>query len=168
MTEQDIEAALSEAYVYSVAARLGAITSIHSRDYGIDGTFSEVMYIDGQRVHCGGTINYQLKASKRCILKDTEIVYSIKKDAYNRLVAIKNNSAIPCILLVLSLPSDSDKWFEINEDYLQLRKCCYWLYWKETTPIETSSASLHIPRNQQFTPDALNLLFEQFKRGDLR
>jgi hypothetical protein len=168
MTEQDIEAALSEAYVYTVAARVGAITSIRSRDYGIDGSFLEVMYIDGQRVECGGVINYQLKASQGCILKDTEIVYKIKKDAYNRLVAIKNNSAVPCILLVLSLPSDSGKWFEINEDYLLLRKCCYWLYWEARTPIDKSSVNLRISRNQQFTPDALNMLFEQYKKGELR
>ncbi len=168
MTEQDIEAALSVSYVYTVAARAGAIIFNPTLDYGIDGSLHEVRKVNGQRVQCGATIHYQLKASRRCIEKETKITYTLKKDAYNRFVAIKNNSAVPCILLLLCLPPDPNEWFEIREDYLQLRKCCYWFHWKETTPTEKTSVNIPIPRSQRFTPETLNMLFELYNRGELR
>lgn len=168
MTVQDIEAALSEAYVYAIAARAGANTSTRNRDYGIDGSFHEIMIVNGQRVETGATINYQLKASQNCNLSGNEVVYTLKKDAYNRLVAIKNDSIIPCFLLVLHLPPDPDIWFEICEDHLLLRRCCYWLHWQITEPIQQTSVNVHIPRMQQFTPNALNMLLEEFKKGKLK
>ncbi len=167
MTEQDKESTLSEAYVNAIAARAGANISFRRRDYGIDGSFHEVADIDGERIECGATIDYQLKASQRCILRDTEVLYDLKKDAYNRLVTIKTRNARPCILLLLHLPTDSKEWFTICEDYLQIRKCCYWLYWKEIAKTNQSSVRIRIPRIQQFTPDTLNMLFECYSRGEL-
>lgn len=169
MTEQDKEAALSEAYVHTIAARVGAIVAIRNRDYGIDGSFHEVADVDGLKVENGILINYQLKASQRCIIRDTEIVYKLRAEAYNRLAAITKGSITPLILLLLHLPPDPNEWFKICEDYLQLRKCCYWLHWRETTPTtHSSSVTICIPRSQQFTPDVLKMLFEQHKRGELR
>lgn len=166
MTDQHKEEALSRAFVHAIAARAGAIVSIWDFDYGIDGSFNEIAIIDGQRVAAGVTIHCQLKASKNCNVNTTDVIYELEAGAYNRLVAVTNRSTVPCILLLLSLPSDPGQWFEICEDYLQLRKCCYWMFWQETVPTQNSqSKSIHIPRSQHFTPETLNSLFQQFSRG---
>jgi len=128
MTDQDIESTISEAYVNAIAARAGAgVRPPPVRDYGIDGTFCEIQVFEEngrkERIECGALINYQLKASINCILKKETITYTLRQDAYNRLVRIKNNSIVPCILLILCLPRDKSKWMSVCEDYLQIRNC---------------------------------------------
>lgn len=166
MTDQHKEEALSRAFVQAIAARAGANVSIRDFDYGIDGSFHEIAVIGSQRIEAGVTIHYQLKASKNCKVNVTDVIYDLDAGAYNRIVAIRNKSTVPCILLLLYLPSDPTQWFEICEDYLQLRKCCYWMIWQKTVPTANSqSERIHIPRNQHFTPETLNTLFQQFSRG---
>ncbi|SRR5260370_5166091 len=165
MTDQHKEEALSKAFVQAIAARAGANESCRIFDYGIDGSFHQVANIGGKRIECGATIHFQLKASKNCIRDETEIIYDLNAEAYNRLVEIRKYSTVPCILIILFLPTNPNEWFEICEEYLQLRNCCYWMYWRFTTISSNSqSVRIRIPRSQHFTPETINMLFQQFSR----
>src|SRR5437660_164708 len=96
MTDQHKEEALSRAFVHAIAARAVAIVSTRDYDYSIDGTFHEIAVVGGKRIETGVPINYQLKASKNCTIDDTDVIYDLDADAYNRLVAIRNRSTVPC------------------------------------------------------------------------
>lgn len=166
MTEQHKEEALSKAYIYAIAARAGATVSIRDYDYGIDVSFHEIVEIDGDRIECGATFNSQLKASTHWNMDTTSVIYDIKADAYNRLVTIKNKATVPCILILMCLPKDPVEWHTICEEYLLIRKCCYWFNWQiDTKTLNSQSVRIHIPRDQLFTPEALTALFQQFSKG---
>jgi len=168
LTEQHKAEALSQAYVHAVAARAGANVSTRVYDYGIDGSFHEIININGRRMESGITIHCQLKASKNWTLDNTNIIYDLEAKTYNDLIIMKGKQHIPCVLILLCLPQNPDEWLEMCEEYLQLRKCCYWIHVKANTPTSNRrKVRISIPRNQRFTPDALITLFNQIKGGTL-
>jgi hypothetical protein len=64
ITEQHIEEGLSRACIQAVSAKAGYTISTPDFDYGVDGTFNEVSYINNRRCQSGRSIHFQLKASK--------------------------------------------------------------------------------------------------------
>lgn len=98
---------LSRACVQAIAARAGLNLSIREFDYGIDGTFHEVALLPGRRVETGRCLNFQLKASTRWQLIETEekIAYDLEAKTYNDLVE-RQQGVLPCLLILLILPRD--------------------------------------------------------------
>ena len=167
MTQNDIEEALSRAYVYAVAARAGINIATDIKDYGTDGTFKNLVSYNGGLVPSGFPLDFQLKASINCKLESDYVVYDMKVDAYEKLVFRRNNGSAPQILILLVLPSDVGQWLGHSEDALIIRRCCYWyLVGKEHTE-NTSSVRIKIPRNQQFTTEALEELLGKVQSGGL-
>lgn len=168
MTQNDIEEALSRAYVFAVASKAGVNIAGSFKDYGVDGTFRRIhIFPDNTRVEAGFPIDFQLKASIHCNVGDTHVSYRMKAPAYNKLVWRRQNGSCPILLIVMVLPSNPNTWIDHSEDQLLLRQCCYW-HLVNGEEIESATIVLEIPRAQAFTPTALDDLFNALEAGELQ
>ena len=79
---------LSKSYVNAIAAQAGYGCHFPDPDYGIDAIVSEVQVLDnGKYVQTGCHFNVQIKASYNYQKRDDAIVYSLDRDAYQRLIS---------------------------------------------------------------------------------
>jgi hypothetical protein len=166
ITSQHIEEGISRAYVQAIAARAGVNTGSAHFDYGIDGTLCRVQIRNGRRIDSGFKIDYQLKASTNWKVEDDYIVYDLEAKTYNDLVSrSKEGRAVPLILILLCLPKNASEWLENSEDYLLVRKCCYWTMLDGALTTNVEKVRIRVPRAQLLTPDSLNMLLMQVERG---
>jgi hypothetical protein len=166
LTEEHCKEDLSRAYIQAVAAIAGVIVSVNSRshDYGVDGSFHEVSLLNGRRVESGITLDFQLKASTCIDIRDDFVSFKLDADTINLLAARVNNPcATSAILIVLSLPKESQEWLKLSEEELVLKNCCYWSHISSLTN-NLYTATQKISRDQLFTPKALNNLLEQLSK----
>ncbi len=167
LTQQHIEEWLSRAYVMAVAARAGVGIGNPYQDYGVDGTFSKIQFLNGRRRETGIKIDYQLKASKNWKLDGENIVYDLEAKTYNDLVARSlTKRSSPLILLLLCLPEDTSKWVEQSEDHLIVRRCCYWARFSGDSTPNSKTARIRISRKQLFTPETLMDLLDHVEKGN--
>ena len=155
MTEQHKMEALNRAYVQAVAAKAGVGISSPQPDLAIDLYLHRVIKY-GQRIrYIGIPLNCQLKASTNWEVKGTDIIYDLEAKTYNDLA----DASGPWVLILLCLPKDTNEWLELCEDFMRIRKCCY--YWQNLEYLETQNdrtKTIHIPRGQLLTPDSLTYL----------
>jgi Domain of unknown function (DUF4365) len=104
LTENHIKEGLSRAYILAVAHRAGVNCSLREFDYGIDGTFHEIKVRGGRRVESGVKIDFQAKASERCQVQSTEVVYDLEAKSHRDLTDSEGTARI---LIVLALPENS-------------------------------------------------------------
>ena len=167
MTLNDIEEALSRAYVFAVAARAGVDLGSTFKDYGVDGTFRRIAILpDGKRMVTGYPVDFQLKASINCTVNTDSISYRMTAVAYNKLVFRRNNGGIPIVLILMVLPNDQALWMDHTEDALLLRQCCYWFLVGEVE-VETATVVLEIPRSQALNVAGLTALLNAAAAGEL-
>jgi hypothetical protein len=168
MTQNDIEEALSRAYVFAVASRAGVNIAGSAKDYGVDGTFRRIfVFPDNTRTETGFPLDFQLKASINCTVGETHVSYRMNATAYNKLVWRRNNGSTPILLILMVLPNDPVTWINHSEDQLLLRHCCYWhlVGYEEIT---TATTMLEIPREQALNPAALDDLLDAVEAGELQ
>ena len=163
----DIEEALSRAYVTAVAGRAGFNLWGPSKDFGTDGTFREIQIQNGQRFESGWSLDFQLKASIQCTLEEGFLVYDLDADTYRHLLTRTQNGGSPIVLIVMALPNDSTQWLTHSEEQLLVRRCCYWYFITGEWSENKQSVRIRIPRAQQLTPENLKMLFAQLKGGGL-
>ena len=110
LTDQHISEALSRAYVRAIAGRTGLNLAIREYDYGVDGSFDEVVVRQNRRVESGFSLSFQLKASTQWQIDDTQVVYDLEVKTYNDLILRRSmRTATPCILILLALPIENVK-----------------------------------------------------------
>lgn len=163
LTEEHAKEGLSRAYVQAVASQAGVIVSLkeRSQDYGIDGSFHEVLIIKGRRRESGATLDFQLKATHRASLQDDFVVCNIDADTVNLLARRSSQPQLTqAILIICCLPVEKEQRLEISEREMSLRKCCYWCFISELTT-NSHSATVRIPRSQVFSPEALTSLLKK-------
>ncbi len=74
--------------------------------------------------------------------------------------------AVPCILILFTLPPDSSQWLIYDEDEMRLRGSCYWEYISGKPTTNRQSVRIRIPRQQQLTPESLLGLIDKVKTGE--
>ena len=152
LTDQHIAESLSRAYVRAIAGRAGLNLAIREYDYGVDGSFDEVVVRQNRRVESGFSLSFQLKASTQWQLNDTQVVYDLEVKTYNDLILRRSmRTATPCILILLALPSDSMQWLICEETQLRLQGTCYWEYLSGSPSENRQSVRIRIPRSQRLT-----------------
>lgn len=167
LTDQHIAEALSRAYVRAIAGRAGLNLAIREYDYGVDGSFDQVIVRQNRRVESGFSLSFQLKASIQWQLDSAHIVYDLEAKTYNDLILRRSlRAAIPCILILLALPSDPTQWLICEESEIRLRGTCYWEYLSGSLSENRASVRIRIPRLQRLTPDSLLTLMENVKTGE--
>lgn len=161
MTPQHIEEDLSRAYVFAVSARAGMNVSFsQSHDYTIDGHIHEVCRSHGRYVESGIALDFQLKASKRCVDDGNFIKYDFDADTYNYLrTRTDQKHTTPVVLLLLVLPQDENEWLNVSQEALILKKACYWAKITGNFTQNSSTTRIEIPKSQLFDVSAVTEIF---------
>lgn len=155
---QTIEELLSVSYVSAIIARSGFAPNYIAKDYGVDLEVRRIGINSNKRIDLGCFLDLQLKASVNWTLDDEHVVYDLDADAYNRLIFRRDNSSIPCALVLCCLPRDEATWLHVCEDELRIKKCCYYHFLDGTETGNSSTKRIRIPRTQLLTPQALTNL----------
>ena len=164
---QSIEESLSVSWIGAIVSRAGASFDIVNRDYGVDITVRRVDSINGKRMDMGGVFDCQLKATINWGKCDDFVVYDLAAETYNKLLYRKNNSSIPCFLVVMCLPKDKKDWICVSEESLKIKKCCYYFSVEGKPTKNKSTIRLKIPRKQLLTPSKIKDLITKVSQGDL-
>jgi hypothetical protein len=169
LTENNIKAELSYAYLHAVAARAGVaceVTGRHSDAVGVDATlrvsqpsapFPMLKYF---------AIDVQLKAtSQEPTLVEGWYSFWLPLDLYDRL----RETAVdpPRLLAVLFLPADPSQWLLHSEEALIARRCAYWVSLCGAPPSENKTGqTVYLPQANFLSVAALQALLERFARKE--
>lgn len=170
MTENDIMAELSYAYLHAVAARAGFGCKVGSRID--DGASVDAFVRVDERMASGSIlwnfdVEVQLKATKQT-LSETNGRYSYFFKGIRRYDRLRDpGSPLPKLLVVLLLPDDPSQWLTLDENSLISRRCAYWvsLHGAPASDNDTGT-TIAIPRSQLLTVDALRDVALQLSRQE--
>lgn len=160
---EHIEEYLNIAYVRAIAAKAGVVFSHSGPDYGVDGSIRWVKKINGKYHQTSWGFDCQLKATINWQQEPKNVIYDMKVEAYNKLIAWEGD--IPCLLILFCLPKEPSDWLQCSEEELILRKCCYWTKITGLPTTNKSSIRIRIPRDQLLTPESIIELIERIKQG---
>ncbi len=155
-----VKEALSCVYARAVAARAGY--NVASFDVDVDSV--------DLKIQAGGSmrpaLDLQLKATVNLIERmDGYVSFPLSIKNYDDL---RRDTQTPRLLVVLDLPEDDQRWMEVTEEELVLRRRAYWLSLKgseERTNIST--VSVRIPTTNLFNMESLRWLMEQSRTGSI-
>ncbi len=165
MTDEHRMEQLSRAYAQAVAAVCGCTCARPEPDYGVDLVLRRVVRHARRWREAGLSLYVQMKSIAGATLTPTEVVYDLKAGAYDTLRRSTRNS--PAILVLLNLPANREEWIDHTEDRLELRRCAYWLSLRGFAAVpNAASVRISIPRQNQFTPAALERIMEAIGRKE--
>ena len=170
LTQQNIEAELSYAYLHAVASRGGfscTYSDRHLDDAGVDAVIRE----DGRKLATDSQLtslelHVQLKATfQKPIEQDGRFSYSLTVPRYDRLRTPRVNS--PRILVVLYLPPNAEDWLRHSEDGLIAKRCAYWVSLRNA-PESANPAhqTVYIPRSQMLSVESLTEIMTRSSRRE--
>jgi hypothetical protein len=171
LTDQNIEAELSYAYLHAVASKAGFSCEYRNRHLdgaGVDATITE----DGRKlandsVLTSFSVDVQLKATYQDLTEHNGCLsYSLSVPHYDKLR--KDEVAAPRILVVLRLPANPDEWLHISEDALVAKRCAYWVSLRAApASANRENQTVYIPRSNLLSPSGLTALMVRFSRREV-
>lgn len=167
MTPKQQREEISKAYVHAVAARCGFKVGNWSQDAGCIDVSIAASGVVGAGTFSDPQIDLQLKASNdpRHLLQDGRVAFSLRHAHHEQLIAPRS---IAKLLVVLILPSDPDQWLSHSPESLILRRCAWWKRMTGEAPIPPSAegfVTVHLPREQHFSPQALQAMMQRISMG---
>lgn len=164
MMESHIKEGLSKAYAIAVAHKAGMNFAIPDFDYGIDGIFRDIQFLDGRYCDNSWSIDIQLKSTINIIDDGEYIKYDLEVKNYNDLVATDVGGTR--ILVLFVLPDNQDEWLNISEEGTILKNCAWWCSFKGQNPTTNNSkVRVTIPKNQLLTATSLREIMNKVKIG---
>jgi hypothetical protein len=166
----NIESELSYAYLHAVASKAGMACTVgnrHEDGNGIDARITAWAPFPNGGYLTEVDIKVQLKATVMDPSTDeTHISYFLKGvGQYNDLRTESVEAAR--ILVVLFLPADAGQWLTHTVEQLAFRRCAYWQSLRKApATANDSGATVRLPKNQMFTPEALLNLAARLSRRD--
>lgn len=156
--DDDVESALSIAYVHAIAAQSGYLCG---EPPGPDRDSVDI------QIAAGGVmrpkLDLQLKASIRLADAGESFSYKLKIKNYNDL---RIETQTPRLLVMLDLPRNRDEWLRVSVDELIIRRAAYWVCLRGKPSVDNStSVTIAIPKRNIFDVSALNALMEQSRQG---
>jgi hypothetical protein len=105
-------------------------------------------------------LEIQLKCTSDKIVKDKDIVFSLKRKNYDDLRL--DDLIVPRLLVVLVVPRKDDDWLKHSETETTIRHCAYWasLRGMEDKRAKTK-VSISFPRTNLFCVEALRELMRR-------
>jgi hypothetical protein len=170
LTEQNIEAELSYAYLHAVATRGGfscSYTHRHLDDVGVDAQIHEDgRFLATDSIHSSFALHVQLKATRvPPIEQDGRFSFSLPLRQYNKLRETRLASAR--ILVVLLLPPDPVDWLRHSEDALIAKRCAYWVSLRGAMPSANDTAqTVYLPRQQVLSAESLTAVMTRCSRNE--
>jgi hypothetical protein len=119
----------------------------------------------------GGTVRsprveLQLKCTERYVMQDGNLPFPLKIKNYNDLRTAE--VLVPRILVVLYVPDDLSNWISHSQEDIVLRHCGYWASLRGLPAVNNAgSVTVHIPQDNQFTPEALTGIMQRIGAGEL-
>jgi hypothetical protein len=168
LTDQNIEAELSYAYLHAVASRAGFSCEYRNRHLdgaGIDATITE----DGRRlaedsILTSFSVNIQLKAT--CLQfpeREGRLSYVLSIPHYDKLRL--EEVAAPRLLVLMRLPQHPEEWLQITEEDLVAKRCAYWVSLRGASASANNvSQTVYVPRANLLSTQGLTNLMAGFSR----
>lgn len=155
LTENNVKAELSVAYVMAVAAKVKFACEITSHDFdSVDITVTSNGKLADDSIFNSPEIKLQLKSTINLEdSDDTNFKFVLPIKNYNDLRA---HTMTPRLLVVLSLPDDEESWLNHSIDSLILKNCAYWVNLAGSPDSQNSSdITVYMPKQNVFSPEAL-------------
>lgn len=144
---------LGVVYLRAIAAVAGYCVAIPESDY--DSVDLVVSSKQGRRQR----LEFQVKCTSRVAPGADGFGFELPRKNYDDL---RVDTIIPRLLFVLVVPEDIRDWLRQTENRLNLRRCGYWLSLRGFEErINNSSVTIHVPRGNLLTPQALQSLMVQ-------
>lgn len=154
-------------YVSMVATAADCMVTMAPRSLdarGIDCTISATEEVEGIAYP---SFDVQVKCTADDRGDGDQISYALDIGNYNSLRA--ENVWDPRVLIVVFVPNKVDDWLRHTNDELCVRYCGYWISLRGQPETDnTTSKTIHIPRQQVFSVDALREIMRRIAaRQDL-
>ena len=90
--------------------------------------------------------------------------YDLDARTYELLRSVAQDR--PCVLVLLVLPGDEASWMSQSEEELILRRCAYWMSFRDAAPTQNrGTVRVEIPRINVFSPEAVRALTQRSAGG---
>lgn len=125
LTENDIKAELSYAYLHTIASQAGYCCRPGpqpDRD-SVDAVISARGKMESDSPMNSPRLEFQLKATSVIQPTDERFSFELKMKNYNDF---RERRYIPAYLMVLILPTNREEWVIHREEALEIRHCAYW------------------------------------------
>lgn len=169
LTEQNIEAELSYAYLHAIASRAGFICESagrHTDEAGVDAVLRVKGKLAADSILTQFPVDVQLKATRQVPIEHNgKYSHSLKVKNFNELRS--TNTGAPQLLVVLFLPSDSGEWLVHSEERLVTKRCAYWVSLRGAPGTDRDSKTVYIPRSQVLSVESLRALMIRFSRREV-
>ncbi len=167
MTPKQQREELHKAYVAAVAARAGCKLGHWSQDSGcLDVSIGTHLNLGGKVA--APKLDLQLRSSSKATHDQGEfIAWSLARQHHDIL---RRPNHTPHLLVTLMLPPNEDEWLTQTPEQLIMRRCAHWVHLLGQPEIPTGrdSTTVHIPKSQVFSPDAILWLLERVGREEGR
>lgn len=161
LSREDVQEALSKAFLSAVAAKAGYVVSEPSLDRdGID------MVVEAG-ADFRPKIAFQLKATT--LLDKPEVSGNFRFPCpVKNYEKLRLPTQTPRLLLVYKMPKDEEKWVEFLEDEAFLRHCAYWVSLKgKPQADQKTTITIDVPAVNRLTVEELRWLMGQSRSGAL-
>ena len=153
----------SRAYVHAVASVAGYSMSVPPVDDDSVDLMLAGRSVDG--IPCRPRLEMQLKCTSGDVLRDDQILYSLRRKNYDELKI--TDLLVPRLLVVVLVPESEEDWIRHGEDEMAIRRCGYWVSLRGR-PATTNaySVAVHLPRSQVFDVEGLRGLMGRASRKE--
>lgn len=169
LSENDIKAELSYAYLHAVAVRAGLSCSVTNRlgdSAGVDATLRFKEKPTPDAVIIESLLEVQLKSTSSPVaLQNGRYSFFLRRDHYDKLRS--DSSPLRRFLVVLFLPEDSAEWLTADHEQLSLRRCAYWCSLRganETT--NKTGQTVYLPQTNIFSVEGLRAIVGRVARNE--
>jgi len=167
VVETHVKEELSVSYTKAVSASAGMTCDTRYRDYGIDGSINDIVYIPSRKKYreSGFAIDFQLKSTVTADIVDDKVIYDLEVKNYRDL--IDSEVGRQRILILYVLPEEKNEWVVVSPEETVLKKCAYWCSLMGLQDVEnTAKVRVKIPITQLLTSDELKRIMNIIKEGE--
>lgn len=170
LTENNIKAELSYAYLHAVAARAGfgcEVAGRHSDDAGVDAYLRVKERLADDVIHTNFCIEVQLKATSKIPALEADR-YSYWLQDVGRYEELRVRTApMPKLLVVLFLPENAAEWLLHSEEALVARRCAYWVSLWDAPPCgNRTGQTVYLPCVNVLSVDGLRSVARRLAREE--
>jgi hypothetical protein len=154
----------SDAYVRAVVS--ASRMHVEARSVDNDSVDGYIHYTGSIGEAYSPQIAFQLKCTgQAAYVREESIAFPLSVKNYREL---RVESGVPRILIVVVVPRLVDEWVLQDEDQLRIHRCGYWVSLRGAPPVSNERRrTVHVPRNQPFTREALLGMMTSIGDGDL-
>ncbi|HLK58631.1 MAG TPA: DUF4365 domain-containing protein [Chthonomonadaceae bacterium] len=155
LIDNDRKEQLSYAYVHAVASHAGFGCDRPGIDRdSVDVTVSARGQLVATSILWSPKLDLQLKATACSAITGDQFSFALPMKNYNDLRV--DNTHIPRLLVILTLPEDDADWLNHSEEQLALKRCAYWCNLQGSPASDNENTqTVHIARCNVFSPEVL-------------